>query len=59
MLQRLRFPAVSGFPATDSLEHVEVACGEHFEGRMTADCDRHGVWTNVDVTHCGTGRRGR
>ena len=50
---------MSGFPATDSLEHVEVACGEHFEGRMTADCDWHGVWTNVDVTHCGTGRRGR
>ena len=57
-VERLRCPAVSGFPETDSLEHVDVSCGEHFEGRMEADCDKHGAWTNVDVSHCGMGQCG-
>ena len=44
---------MSGFPVTGSLEHVDISCGEHFEGTMSGDCNKNGVWTNVDVTHCG------
>ena len=51
-LERIYCPAVSGFEVTPSNTDVNIFCGEHYHGNMTATCSAVGAWTNVDVSDC-------
>ena len=51
-IERIYCPAVSGFDETPSGVTVNVFCGEHYYGNMTAICSNTGAWTNVDVSQC-------